>query len=166
MNTGPIADMVVGDMELEKLSLGNDELDTTSEDMEKKQLPDVELVTASGYGKNGGLCVLRRYIRPQSTFSFDQTDCQALWTIKYRSKDDNDNSTSSTTMADASVEDITYDKSLDKLLFISKSNSTLVSTPFPFPNTIPLRTKMKITYTSNISSSFFTLDRIGFSSRR
>ncbi|CAO3589394.1 unnamed protein product [Absidia cylindrospora] len=126
LNTGPIADMVVGDMELDKLSSLSEEPDTTTKDTEQKLLPDMELVTASGYGKNGGLCVLRRHIRPQSTFSFDQTDCQALWTIKYRSKDDSNNSSTSTTMADALAEDIKYDKSLDKLLFISKSNSTLV----------------------------------------
>ena len=29
--------------------------------------PDVELVTTSGYGKNGALCVLQRTIRPQVT---------------------------------------------------------------------------------------------------
>lgn len=27
--------------------------------------PDVELVTTSGYGKNGALCVLQRSLRPQ-----------------------------------------------------------------------------------------------------
>lgn len=27
--------------------------------------PDVEIVTTSGYGKNGALCILQRSIRPQ-----------------------------------------------------------------------------------------------------
>lgn len=29
------------------------------------QDPDIELVTTSGYGKNGALCVLQKSIRPQ-----------------------------------------------------------------------------------------------------
>jgi len=36
-----------------------------SEEFLQNQDPDVELVTTSGYGKNGALCVLQRSIRPQ-----------------------------------------------------------------------------------------------------
>jgi len=36
-----------------------------SEEFLHNQDPDVELVTTSGYGKNGALCVLQRSIRPQ-----------------------------------------------------------------------------------------------------
>ena len=36
-----------------------------SEEFSHNQDPDVELVTTSGYGKNGALCVLQRSIRPQ-----------------------------------------------------------------------------------------------------
>ena len=36
-----------------------------SEEFASSQDPDVELVTTSGYGKNGALCVLQRSIRPQ-----------------------------------------------------------------------------------------------------
>lgn len=38
-----------------------------SEEFAHNQNPDVELVTTSGYGKNGALCVLQRSIRPQVT---------------------------------------------------------------------------------------------------
>lgn len=38
-----------------------------SEEFAHDQNPDVELVTTSGYGKNGALCVLQRSIRPQVT---------------------------------------------------------------------------------------------------
>ena len=31
----------------------------------KKADPDIEIVTTSGYGKNGALCVLQRSVRPQ-----------------------------------------------------------------------------------------------------
>lgn len=40
-----------------------------SEEFLHNQDPDVELVTTSGYGKNGALCVLQRSIRPQVIFS-------------------------------------------------------------------------------------------------
>lgn len=36
-----------------------------SEEFSHNQDPDVELVTTSGYGKNGALCVLQHSIRPQ-----------------------------------------------------------------------------------------------------
>jgi len=36
-----------------------------SEEFLQNQDPDVELVTTSGYGKNGALCVLQRSVRPQ-----------------------------------------------------------------------------------------------------
>lgn len=36
-----------------------------SEEFSHSQDPDVELVTTSGYGKNGALCVLQCSIRPQ-----------------------------------------------------------------------------------------------------
>ncbi|KAI8337525.1 CPSF A subunit region-domain-containing protein [Chlamydoabsidia padenii] len=117
VNTGPITDMVIGDMETDKSSY-----DTVDDTADGTLLPDVELVTASGYGKNGALCILKRHIRPHSTFSFDQTDCQALWTIRCRPKDD----TSNTDLAKESIEDTVYDKFMDKLLFIGKTNSTLI----------------------------------------
>lgn len=36
-----------------------------SEEFSNNTDPDVELVTSSGYGKNGALCVLQRSLRPQ-----------------------------------------------------------------------------------------------------
>lgn len=36
-----------------------------SEEFSNLQDPDIELVTTSGHGKNGALCVLQRSIRPQ-----------------------------------------------------------------------------------------------------
>lgn len=39
---------------------------STCSEFEKGTLdPDVEIVTTSGYGKNGALCVLQRSIKPQ-----------------------------------------------------------------------------------------------------
>lgn len=36
-----------------------------SEEFSNSLDPDVEIVTTSGYGKNGALCILQRSIRPQ-----------------------------------------------------------------------------------------------------
>lgn len=36
-----------------------------SEEFSNNQDPDVEIVTTSGYGKNGALCILQRSVRPQ-----------------------------------------------------------------------------------------------------
>lgn len=36
-----------------------------SEEFSNNADPDIELVTTSGYGKNGALCILQRSIRPQ-----------------------------------------------------------------------------------------------------
>lgn len=43
--------------------------------------PDVELVTTSGYGKNGALCVLQRTLRPQIITTFELPGCQDMWTV-------------------------------------------------------------------------------------
>lgn len=42
-----------------------------SEEFLQNQDPDVELVTTSGYGKNGALCVLQHSIRPQVIIYYD-----------------------------------------------------------------------------------------------
>lgn len=127
LNTGPIVDMAMGEMEIEKPTTNEDESSSGS----LSNLPDLELVSCSGYGKNGALSILRRHIRPESTFSFDQTDCQALWSIKYRKEQyykgiKVSGNTSHQNIMDFSEADVGFDGSFDKLLFISKSNSTMV----------------------------------------
>ncbi|XP_008551779.2 cleavage and polyadenylation specificity factor subunit 1 [Microplitis demolitor] len=42
---------------------------------------DVELVTTSGYGKNGALCILQRSIRPQVITTFELPGCRDMWTV-------------------------------------------------------------------------------------
>ena len=44
--------------------------------------PDLELVTTSGHGKNGALCVLQRSIRPQVVTTFELPGCNDIWTVK------------------------------------------------------------------------------------
>ncbi|EIE79461.1 hypothetical protein RO3G_04166 [Rhizopus delemar RA 99-880] len=95
LNTGPIVDMAVGDV------------DTVEQ---QEDWPQLELVSSSGHGKNGALCVFQRHIYPQTSFAFHQFDSQAIWSIKCRKNDQQQNE----------------DDDFDKLLFISKSKSTLV----------------------------------------
>ncbi|XP_015609072.1 cleavage and polyadenylation specificity factor subunit 1 [Cephus cinctus] len=52
-----------------------------SEEFSHAQDPDVELVTTSGYGKNGALCVLQRSIRPQVVTTFELPGCEDMWTV-------------------------------------------------------------------------------------
>ncbi|XP_066599377.1 cleavage and polyadenylation specificity factor subunit 1 [Prorops nasuta] len=52
-----------------------------SEEFSHNQDPDVELVTTSGYGKNGALCVLQRSIRPQVVTTFELPGCEDMWTV-------------------------------------------------------------------------------------
>lgn len=42
---------------------------------------DVELVTTSGYGKNGAICILQRSVRPQIVTTFELPGCVDMWTV-------------------------------------------------------------------------------------
>ena len=44
--------------------------------------PDIELVTSSGHGKNGALCLLQRTVRPQVVTTFSLPGCQDMWTVR------------------------------------------------------------------------------------
>ncbi|KAF7989483.1 hypothetical protein HCN44_008157 [Aphidius gifuensis] len=52
-----------------------------SEEFSHEIDPDIELVTTSGFGKNGALCVLQRTIRPQIITTFELPGCQDMWTV-------------------------------------------------------------------------------------
>lgn len=56
--------------------------------------PDIELVTTSGYGKNGAISVLQRSIRPQIVTTFELPGCTDMWTITgEEQQEDEDNET-------------------------------------------------------------------------
>ncbi|KAI8067717.1 CPSF A subunit region-domain-containing protein [Gilbertella persicaria] len=115
LNTGPILDMSMGDVE-------------SNQNTEQKVqgIPDLELVSCSGHGQNGALSVFQRHIHPQTSFSFTQSDSQAIWSIKCR-KELLDRRSSVGSEDNARWEDDhAFDEALDKLLFISKSKSTMV----------------------------------------
>lgn len=131
LNTGPIVDMTIGDVESNQKT--EDEEETTV-----AGIPDLELVSCSGHGRNGALCVFQRHIHPQTSFSFNQSDSQAIFSIKCRkelpySEGESMRKSTKNTTADQehsrweTVEtDSVFDEAFDKLLFISKSKSTMV----------------------------------------
>lgn len=53
-----------------------------SEEFQNSYDLDLELVTTSGYGKNGALCVLQRTIRPQIVTTFTLPGCSNMWTVR------------------------------------------------------------------------------------
>ncbi|KAK9754601.1 Mono-functional DNA-alkylating methyl methanesulfonate N-term [Popillia japonica] len=52
-----------------------------SEEFQQSPDLDLELVTTSGYGKNGALCVLQHSIRPQIVTTFTLPGCFNMWTV-------------------------------------------------------------------------------------
>ncbi|XP_043489722.1 cleavage and polyadenylation specificity factor subunit 1 isoform X1 [Polistes fuscatus] len=66
-----------------------------SDEFSHNQDPDVELVTTSGYGKNGALCVLQRSIRPQVVTTFELPGCEDMWTVIGNLNNDNQTKTES-----------------------------------------------------------------------
>ncbi len=71
LNIGPCGQVAMGEPAFlsEELSKGT------------KADPDVELVTTSGHGKNGALCVLQQSVRPQVVTTFELPGCKDMWTI-------------------------------------------------------------------------------------
>lgn len=69
LNVGPCGNISVGEPAfLSEEFVSNSEL-------------DLELVTTSGFGKNGALCVLQRSIRPQVVTTFTLPGCSNMWTV-------------------------------------------------------------------------------------
>ncbi|XP_046387222.1 cleavage and polyadenylation specificity factor subunit 1 isoform X1 [Ischnura elegans] len=69
LNIGPCGDISMGEPAF------------LSEEFSNVQDPDMELVTTSGYGKNGALCVLQQSIRPQVVTTFELPGCIDMWTV-------------------------------------------------------------------------------------
>jgi len=69
LNIGPCAHIVMGEPAF------------LSEEFHSNEDHDLELVTTSGYGKNGALSVLQRRIRPQVVTTFELPGCTNMWTV-------------------------------------------------------------------------------------
>ncbi|KAK3924905.1 Cleavage and polyadenylation specificity factor subunit 1 [Frankliniella fusca] len=70
LNIGPCGDVAMGEP-----AFLSEEFSSNTQD------PDIELVTTSGYGKNGALCVLQRSVRPQVVTTFELPGCIDMWTV-------------------------------------------------------------------------------------
>ena len=44
--------------------------------------PHIELLTTSGFGKNGALSLIHRTVRPQVVTTFNLPDCSRMWTVR------------------------------------------------------------------------------------
>ena len=53
----------------------------SSEFANRKSDPEVEIVTTSGYGKNGALCVLQRSVKPQVVTTFELPGVRDMFTV-------------------------------------------------------------------------------------
>ncbi|XP_026687070.1 cleavage and polyadenylation specificity factor subunit 1 [Diaphorina citri] len=69
LNIGPCGNITMGEP-----AFLSEEFVNTAE-------PDIELVTTSGHGKNGALCILQRSIRPQIVTTFELPGCTNMWTV-------------------------------------------------------------------------------------
>ncbi|CAG8532395.1 3944_t:CDS:10 [Paraglomus brasilianum] len=113
INVGPIVDMTVGEP-------------TYGEgDMNHNVRKDVELVTCSGYGKTGSLCVFHRAIIPRVLSSFDLSECNDMWTVRCRKEFIYEGVRFDFGKAGSSMED-SQSETFDKYLFISKNTRTMV----------------------------------------
>lgn len=74
LNLAPIGCMTVG----ERCNEDEVGIDTCKDSNAKSEL---EIVTSSGHGKNGALCVLQNSINPQIITSFSLSGCQDVWTV-------------------------------------------------------------------------------------
>ncbi|KAI8973376.1 CPSF A subunit region-domain-containing protein [Mycotypha africana] len=165
LNTGPIVDMAIGDVEnIDKIKENEeegeddtieekrqkadirsnstkDDIDADKENVNSKNdkkknqkkrtstVADLELVTCSGRGKDGALCVFQRHIHPEISFSFKQADSQAIWSIKCKKQMNSTINDTATTVSTSNNTGLVNDDNsniYDKLLFISKIKNTLV----------------------------------------
>jgi cleavage and polyadenylation specificity factor subunit 1 len=69
LNVGPCGNMTMGEPAY------------LSDDFTALEDPDLELVSTSGYAKNGALCVLQRSIRPQIVTTIALPGIRDLWTL-------------------------------------------------------------------------------------
>ncbi|CAB4055468.1 CPSF1 [Lepeophtheirus salmonis] len=80
LNIGPCGNVTMG----EPAFLSEEFMNSTTPD------PDIELVSTSGHGKNGALCVLQRNVRPQVVTTLELPGCSNVWTVIGDSSDISD----------------------------------------------------------------------------
>uniref|UniRef100_A0A8C8CAP8 Cleavage and polyadenylation specificity factor subunit 1 n=1 Tax=Oncorhynchus tshawytscha TaxID=74940 RepID=A0A8C8CAP8_ONCTS len=88
-----------------------------SEEFQTNPEPDLEIVVCSGFGKNGGLSVLQRSIRPQVVTTFELPGCHDMWTVISNEVKEKEKT------VPAPVED---DKKKHGFLILSREDSTMI----------------------------------------
>lgn len=76
LNIAPIGNMTIGERGAE-----DDGEDKPEELKDNDEKPELEIVTSSGRGKNGALCVLQHSIKPQILTTFELPGCHDVWTV-------------------------------------------------------------------------------------
>lgn len=77
LNVGPITFMALGERSNEE----DLEPEVAITDKNKVFKSDLEIVTSSGHGKNGALCVLQNSIKLHIITSFGLVGCLDVWTV-------------------------------------------------------------------------------------
>jgi cleavage and polyadenylation specificity factor subunit 1 len=78
--TFEVCDSIVNIAPIARIILG--EPSFLSEEFASADQLDLELVTCSGFGKNGSLSVLQHSIRPQVVTTFELLGCTDMWTVR------------------------------------------------------------------------------------
>ena len=119
MNIGPCGQMVMGEPAF------------LSEEFSSSIDPDIELVTTSGFGKNGAISVLQRSVRPQVVTTFELPGCTDMWTVvgplpstKEGSATDDDTEKQNTEDKESNPEADIQDT--HALLIISRDDSSMI----------------------------------------
>ncbi|XP_046842270.1 cleavage and polyadenylation specificity factor subunit 1-like isoform X2 [Xenia sp. Carnegie-2017] len=91
-----------------------------SEEFAETSFPDMEIVTCSGYGKNGALSLLQKSIRPQVVTTFELPGCVDMWTVTSHEPKENENESDE----DESVNDDGFAN--HSFLILSRKDSSMV----------------------------------------
>ncbi|KAI0216603.1 Cleavage and polyadenylation specificity factor subunit 1 [Lamellibrachia satsuma] len=129
MNIGPCGQTVMGEPAF------------LSEEFSNTIDPDIELVTTSGYSKNGAISVLQRSIRPQVVTTFELPGCSDMWTVvgprkpkktpeeeeaKVEKDDTNTEEADKDAAAAAEVKEDEADEDSHALLILSREDSSMI----------------------------------------
>ncbi|XP_041375883.1 cleavage and polyadenylation specificity factor subunit 1-like isoform X2 [Gigantopelta aegis] len=96
-----------------------------SEEFSSTLDPDLELVTTSGYGKNGALSVLQRSIRPQVVTTFELPGCIDMWTV-FSSSTAKDETSNADVVGDGEEENKTDITGGHAYLILSRAETSMI----------------------------------------
>ena len=109
LNIGPISD----------LALGSSNTAASAQDyLDHAFQPEVEVVTCTGYGRNGALCVLQENVRPSIVSTWDRLHgYDGVWSFHCRMADE--------------MEDMSAEEYHNVVIASSSKHTTVRAFPFP-----------------------------------